>query len=201
MADGGMLVGPATLEGEVVRLEPLGPEHVEGLCAVAFDPDLWRWMPVVLRSRADVERFVGDALQGRASGVELPFATIVQGAGTVVGSTRYLAIAPAHRRLEIGWTWIARPWQRTAVNTEAKLLMLGHAFDGLGCHRVEFKTDALNAPSRAAILRLGAREEGTFRRHMVMPDGRLRDSAYYSIIDAEWPAVKAGLLARLGRTA
>jgi RimJ/RimL family protein N-acetyltransferase len=136
-------------------------------------------MRVVLCGRDDVERFVQDALRE---------------GGRVVGSTRYLAIVPAHRRLEIGFTWIARPWQRTAVNTEAKLLLLGHAFDRLGCHRVEFKTDALNGPSRAAIPRLGAREEGTFRRHMVMPDGRLRDSVYYSVVDTEWPAVRARLL-------
>lgn len=201
MVGGWTRVEPVTLEGQVIRLEPLGPEHVDGLCAIAFDADLWRWMPVVLRERDDVERFVQDALRARALGTELAFATLLREGGRVVGSTRYLAIVPAHRRLEIGFTWIARPWQRTAVNTEAKLLLLGHAFDRLGCHRVEFKTDPLNGPSRVAILRLGAREEGTFRRHMVMPDGRLRDSVYYSVVDTEWPAVRARLLEKLGRPA
>lgn len=144
---------------------------------------------------------VDAALAAQAAGTEVPFVTIEQATGRVVGSSRYLALAPAHLRLEIGWTWIDPEMQRTAVNTEAKLLGLGHAFDTLGLRRVEFKTDALNEQSRAAILGIGAQFEGIFRKHMVMASGRARDSAYYSVIDTEWPDVRAHLQARLARHA
>ena len=127
------------------------------------------------------------------------FATVDQDSGRAIGSTRFMSIVPEHRRLEIGWTWVAPAWQRTGANREAKLLMLGHAFDTLGCRRVEFKTDSLNEPSRTALLGIGARFEGIFRNHMVMPDGRMRHSAYYSVIDDEWPAVRAGLERSLAR--
>jgi RimJ/RimL family protein N-acetyltransferase len=137
------------------------------------------------------------ALAAAAAGTEVPFVTIEQATDRVVGSTRYLALAPAHLRLEIGWTWLDPAFQRTAINTEAKLLGLGNAFDTLGLRRVELKTDALNEQSRTAILGIGAQFEGIFRKHMVMPGGRARDSAYYSVIDTEWPSVKAGLQARL----
>jgi RimJ/RimL family protein N-acetyltransferase len=141
--------------------------------------------------------YVAEALDEQARGASLPFATVVRATGAVVGSTRFGNLAPAHRRAEIGWTWLAAPWQRTAANTEAKLLQLGHAFEAWGCERVEFKTDALNERSRAALARLGAVEEGTLRHHLVTERGRLRDSVYYSVLAAEWPAVRDRLRARL----
>ncbi len=147
--------------------------------------------------RAYVEAALLDAEQGTA----LPFATIERASGRVVGSTRYLAIEPAHRRLEIGYTWVAPSWQRSAINTEAKLLMLAHAFERLGCHRVEFKTDALNERSRTALLGIGTVEEGTLRQHMITQGGRRRDTVYYSVLDGEWPAVRRLLTERLRRHA
>ena len=141
--------------------------------------------------------YIALALAERDAGRALPFATVDRATGTIIGSTRYAAIEPTHRRVEIGWTWLGRAWQRTAANTEAKYLMLRHAFETLGCVRVELKTDALNERSRAAIRRIGAREEGTLRRHMVTSTGRIRDTVYYSILDAEWTQVKAELERRL----
>jgi RimJ/RimL family protein N-acetyltransferase len=174
-----------TLTGSSVRLEPLTLQHVDALAEVALDEDLWRWTPTRVTSHGDVAAYVRAALHEHARGEALPFATIALPSGQVVGSTRFGSFVPAHRRVEIGWTWVGRPWQRTAVNTEAKLLMLRHAFGPLGCARVELKTDALNARSRAAIARLGAREEGTLRKHMVVEGGRARDTVYYSITDDE----------------
>lgn len=156
-------------------------------------------MPVAVTGPADLRAIVDAALAGQAAGRELPFATVERASGKVVGSTRYLNIEPAHRRLEIGYTWLALPWQRTALNTEAKLLMVEHAVERLGAIRVEFKTDAVNEPSRRALLGIGATFEGVFRRHMIVQDGRLRDSAYYSITADEWPAVRAHLEARRQR--
>ena len=147
-----------------------------------------------------MQRYIETALEWREAGTALPFATMLQPDGTVIGSSRFANIDRPNRRLEIGWTWIGRPWQRTPANTEAKYLMLRHAFEVLGCIRVEFKTDVLNTTSRNALLRIGAREEGIFRRHMITETGRVRDSIYFSIIEAEWPAVKAGLIGKLGRT-
>lgn len=190
---------PVTLEGEHVRLEPLALGHLVALADVALDDDLWEWIPTPVRSRDDLAGYVRAALDGQANGDTLPFATVERATGTVVGSTRFANAALAHRRIEIGWTWVARPWQRTAVNTEAKLLMLRHAFGPLGCHRVELKTDALNVRSRRAILRLGAVEEGTLRNHVVTASGRVRDTVYFSITDVEWPVLKAGLLEKLSR--
>jgi N-acetyltransferase len=143
--------------------------------------------------------FVAYSLAGLAKGTALPFTTIERHSGRIVGSTSYLAIEPAHKRLEIGATWVTPSHQRTAVNTEAKLLQLGHCFEVLGCNRVEFKTDARNDRSRAALARIGAVEEGTFRAHMVMPDAALRSSVYFSVIASEWPAVKERLVRRLAR--
>jgi RimJ/RimL family protein N-acetyltransferase len=194
-----MPVAPVTLAGRTVRLEPLSLEHVEGLWAVAQEPAIWRWMPVQPRQASDMQAIVEAALAAQARGAELPFATIERRSGRPIGSSRYLAIDRLNHRLEIGWTWLGAAWQRTAANTEAKLLMLGQAFEVLACNRVEFKTDVLNAPSRTAIVGLGARFEGIFRNHMIVPGGRLRDSAYYAITVEEWPAVKAGLEARLAR--
>ena len=189
---------PRALEGVAVRLEPLGPHHLDGLCEVGLDPELWRLTSIRVPDQAAMERYVAAALAEQREGAALPFATIWRETGQVIGSTRFGNVSAAHRRVEIGWTWLARPWQRTRANTEAKYLMLRRAFDEWGCNRVEFKTSALNERSRAAIRRVGAREEGILRRHMVNEDGSLRDSVYFSIIAEEWPAVKErleGLLA------
>jgi RimJ/RimL family protein N-acetyltransferase len=186
------------LEGAHVRLEPLALSHVGPLWEVADDPEIWRWTTVI-RSSADLERYVEEALRARAAATALPFATIERASGRPIGSTRFGSIEPAHRRVEIGWTWIARPWQRTAINTEAKFLMLRHAFETWDCIRVELKTDALNVRSRTAILRIGAKEEGTLRSHMIMESGRVRDSVYFSVLESEWPDVKRALEGRLAR--
>ena len=194
-----MPVAPVMLEGAVVRLEPLGWEHLEGLVERCADPVIWTYMPEDGAARDGLRRIVADALAARDAGRELPFATVERAGGRVVGSSRYLSIDARNHRLEIGYTFIARAFQRTAVNTEAKLLMLGHAFETLRANRVEFKTDSLNEPSRTAIVRLGAQFEGIFRNHMITRFGRLRHSAYYSITVEEWPAVRAHLEDRLAR--
>ncbi|HEV8490356.1 MAG TPA: GNAT family N-acetyltransferase [Candidatus Limnocylindrales bacterium] len=186
---------PVTLEGRLVRLEPLSRDHLDGLAAVAFDPALWRWTLAGAVDRERLEAWLDTAVANQAAGSELPFATIERASGRPIGSSRYLSIVPEHRRLEIGWTWVARAWQRSGVNREAKLLMLEHAFERIGCQRVEFKTNALNEQSRAALLGIGASFEGIFRKHMLGRDGEVRDSAYFSITDDEWPAVKARLAA------
>lgn len=192
-----MEVRPVRLEGRHVRLEPLSLDHLDDLCRVGLDASLWRWAVAPVRSDVDMYDYVAEALRERDRGRALPWAIVERQGGRAVGSTRYGNIEPAHRRLEIGWTWIAPAWQRTALNTEAKYLQLRHAFERLGCIRVEWKTDALNAVSRAAILRLGAREEGTLRSHMIAADGRVRDTVYFGVVAAEWPRVRAGLEARL----
>jgi N-acetyltransferase len=192
-----MKVEVVTLEGAHVRLEPLAETHVDGLTKVGLDEDLWRWIPFPVRTKEEIAAYVKTALEERARGVSLPFATVERATGRVIGSTRYGNIDRVNHRVEIGWTWVARPWQRTAVNTEAKYLMMRHAFETLGCLRVELKTDSLNERSRAAILRIGAKEEGTFRNHMVTASGRIRHTVYFSVIDTEWPAVKAGLETKL----
>jgi RimJ/RimL family protein N-acetyltransferase len=192
-----MTIGPVTLEGVHVRLEPLTMDHHGALWEIAKDPELWRWTTADIRTPEDLRHYMETALREQAEGRSLPFATIARAACRPVGSTRFGNFDRLNRRVEIGWTWIGGAWQRTALNTEAKLLMLAHAFETVGCMRVEFKTDALNQPSRAAIARLGAKEEGTLRRHIVTRLGRVRDTVYYSILDEEWPAVKARLEARL----
>jgi len=186
-----------TLQGRHIRLEPLTLNHLDGLCEIGLDPDLWRWIPAPVKSRDDMRDYIRLALRWQTDGTALPFATVDQSSGRVVGSTRYMNIDKPNRHVEIGATWIGRPWQRTVVNTEAKYLMLRHAFETLGCFRVELKTDALNQQSRNAILRIGASQEGIFRKHVVCSDGRLRDSVYFSIIDSEWPSVKARLEEKL----
>jgi RimJ/RimL family protein N-acetyltransferase len=193
------IVGPVVLEGRRVRLEPLSLDHVAGLTEVGLEPAIWQWTLARPTAEADIRAWVTAALAGRDAGTEYPFATLDSATGRPIGSSRYMNIVPEHRRLEIGWTWIAPGRQRTGANREAKLLMLGHAFDVLGCRRVEFKTDSLNEPSRTALLGIGATFEGIFRNHMVMPGGRMRHSAYYSVIDDEWPAVRAGLETSLAR--
>jgi RimJ/RimL family protein N-acetyltransferase len=193
------MLEPVTLAGRHVRLEPLSPEHVPALCEVGLDPELWRWTLAVIRTPEEMRDYVETALRERDEGRALPFATVEVASGRPIGSTRFGSVGMADGRVEIGWTWVARPWQRTPANTEAKYLMLRHAFESLGCVRVELKTDALNARSRAAILRVGAREEGVLRKHMRSQGGRMRDTVYFSILDDEWPGVRAGLEARLAR--
>lgn len=194
-----MDLAPVVLEGDVVRLEPLRLDHAEALSAVGLDPSLWALTTIRVDTAADMRAYIEDALTEQRAGVSLPFATVHRATGRVIGSTRFGNITPAHRRVEIGWTWIAPAWQRTAVNTEAKLLMLTHAFDTLGCRRVELKTSALNLRSRNAMLRIGATEEGTLRQHMINSDGSNRDSVYFSVLDSEWPLVQARLRTLLDR--
>jgi RimJ/RimL family protein N-acetyltransferase len=172
-------------------------DHVDGLALVGLEPELWRWIPHQVATREEMRAYVNLALEEFHRGVTLPFVTIANASNLVIGSTRYANIDLPNRRLEIGWTWITSAYQRTGVNTEAKLLLLTHAFETLRLNRVELKTDALNQKSRAAIARIGAVEEGTFRKHLVTSTGRVRDTVYFSIIDTEWPAVKARLLAYL----
>jgi len=189
-------IRPVILEGFHVRLEPLTPDHHAGLVAV-HDPTVMQWFPTPAVDAAGLRTFIETALDEQAKGTSLPFATVDRANGTVAGSTRFLAIDRAHRRAEIGSTWIGRRWQRTALNTEAKLLMMTLAFEVWGALRIEFKTDSLNTQSRTALARLGAVEEGTFRNHMVTTSGRIRHSVWYSVIAEEWPKLKAQLSARL----
>ena len=184
-----MHLTPVILEGRHVRLEPLGFHHLDALVDAGRE---WDITPERMRDG------IASALRQQAEGTTLPFATVNLASGEVAGSTRFLRFVPEHRRVEIGSTWVGAPWRRTAVNTEAKLLMLEHAFERLGCVRVELMADALNEVSRAAILRLGATEEGTFRNYLVA-GGEVHDAVFYSIIDAEWPAVRARLHALLSR--
>jgi len=186
------------LEGSLIVLEPLTFEHEEGLFEVARDAGIWRWMPV--NPGGDREAFRSwfeGTLAASEAGTEVAFATLDAESGSPIGSTRYLALRPEHRGLEIGWTWLAPSWWRTGANVEAKLLMLEHAFKRLGCIRVEFKTDRRNEQSRAAISALPAQFEGIFRKHMLLPDGGTRDSAYYSITEDDWPEAKKNLHQRL----
>jgi RimJ/RimL family protein N-acetyltransferase len=199
MNDTPMVVEPVTLRGQVVRLEPLKMEHFDELWSIGQDPDLWKLAPYQINSGEKMRTYMRAALDGEELGIALPFVTIEQATDRVVGSTRFGNIDAPNHRVEIGWTWIGKPWQRTPINTEAKFLMLQHAFEVWQCIRVEFKTDALNTRSRAAIARLGAKEEGIFRHHMITESGRLRDSVYFSIINDEWPGVKTRLEALLAK--
>jgi N-acetyltransferase len=192
-------VEPVILEGSVVRLEPQSIDHLPGLTAIGLDGELWRWTLNVNQTPGEMRGYVEKALAAAEEGTEVPFAIVERSSRRVIGSTRFLSIDPHHRRLEIGYTWIAPAWQRTAVNTEAKLLLLTHAFNALGALRVEFKTDSLNEKSRAALLGIGAKEEGTLRNHMVTDTGRRRHSVYFSVIEEEWPQVRQHLEARLTR--
>ena len=192
-----MIVEPVTLAGEHVQLEPMLEAHHAALAEVGLDEDLWKWIPVPVRTPEEMKAYVDAALAEQARGVSLPFTIVERATGNVIGSTRYANIERIHRRVEIGWTWVARPWQRTAVNTECKYMLLKHAFETLGCIRVELKTDSLNERSRAAILRIGAKEEGVFRNHMITASGRIRHSVYFSVTDSEWPVVKRRLEEKL----
>jgi RimJ/RimL family protein N-acetyltransferase len=194
-----IVLQPITLEGRAVRLEPLRLDHAPLLWDVVKNDlaDTFRWLPYSMAKPEDFQQVVEKALDELQRGESLPFATVERGSGRVIGSTRYMNIDGANRKVEIGSTWIAPAWQRSAINTEAKYLMLRHAFEQWGCLRVELKTDALNQKSRNAILRIGAKEEGTLRQHMITYTGRLRDTVYFSILDKEWPEAKAKLEAKL----
>ncbi|MEP5766175.1 MAG: GNAT family protein [Halieaceae bacterium] len=186
-----------TLDGRHVRLEPLAEKHAQGLIIVGQQQEDWRYMPrTCFVDLPDCKHWIAESL---ATPGHLPFAIVEQGRDRPVGSSRYLAFRPEHRSLEIGWTWLGRDWQKTPVNTEAKLLLLQHAFEALGMIRVEFKTDARNGRSQRALMRIGAEREGLLRQHMIVQDGYRRDSVYFSITDGDWPDVKAQLRNRLKR--
>jgi RimJ/RimL family protein N-acetyltransferase len=193
------IVTPITLEGSVVRLEPIRREHAEIFWEIAQGAldDIFQWIPYRMKTREDFQRLIEKAFDEQERGESVVFATVERRSGRVIGSTRFMNIDRVNRRVEIGSTWIAPQWQRTAVNTEAKYLMLRHAFEEWKCIRVELKTDALNQKSRNAILRIGAKEEGTLRRHLITWTGRVRDSVYFSILDSEWPEVKTALELKL----
>lgn len=188
---------PLVLQGKHVRLVPLSLEYLPQLIEAGADPAIWTWYPRVANSPVAMQTFVSDALNAQAQGTGLPFVLMECAHGAVIGSTRYGAIDAQHRRAEIGWTWITPQFQRTAANTEAKFLLLRHAFETLKLNRIEFKTDSLNEKSRLALLRIGATEEGTFRQHIVTHTGRIRHSVYYSIVRPEWLTVKRGLEQKL----
>lgn len=190
-------VQPVTLEGRIVRLEPLTLDHLDDLAEVAFEGNLWRWTVAQPENRDDLRGWIEAAVATREAGTELPFATIDRSTGKAIGSTRFMSIVPEHRRLEIGWTWVALAWQRRHANREAKYLQLRHAFEDLGANRVEFKTDSLNEKANPALAAIGGTFEGTFRNHMIMPGNRLRHSNFYSVAVEDWPAVKARLEAAL----
>lgn len=198
-----MQIGPVTLEGQHVCLEPVSLAHVPALWRAGAHAEIWRYLPYAMRSEDDMRTYVESELARQQAGLVVRFTTVARAIAQPVGSTSYLNIDRHHRRVEIGGTWITPAWQRSAINTEAKYLQLCHAFETLGCIRVEFKTDSLNTASRQALARIGATEEGTFRNHMVMPGGRIRHSVYFSLTNDEWPRVKAhleGLMASYSAT-
>ena len=190
---------PVVLEGKHVRLEPLGEQHKEGVCRSISDGELWNIFMTIVPHPDDIDQFLSNAKSAHERGEGLAFATIAKGGNDqVVGSTRFMNANLANTRVEIGFTFLGKTWQRSPINTEAKLLMLTHAFESLQLNRVELMTDYLNTPSRQAILRLGAKEEGVRRNYMVMPNGRVRDSVVFSILKNEWPGVKQNLEYKLG---
>ena len=193
-----MNLQPVYLDGRSIRLEPLRIDHTPALLQAGQHPELWRLQPAPIETEDDMHRYVQTALDDQKHGSGLPFVIIDSASDRVVGSTRYMDIALQHFRLEIGASWLTLTHQRGRSNTEAKLLLLSHAFENLGIKRVVFKTEALNEQSRKALTRIGAVEEGTFRQHLYTAAGRARDMVYFSILSAEWPYVKAGLIARLG---
>ena len=195
-----MEVLPIVLDGQQVRLEPLTKAHAEALIAAAADGDLWNSNVTIIPSRDTIADYIQAALDGQAQGRELPFVIINKSSNRIVGTTRFYEIRSNDRAAAIGYTWLAKSAQRTAVNTESKLLLLTHAFEHWRCNRVELITDVLNEQSRAAILRLGAKQEGILRKHLILPSGRVRDSVLFSIIDDEWPEVKDRLMAKLAET-
>ena len=187
---------PVTLEGRVVRLEPIDERHAADLYEVGSDESIWRYMPRrPIASVEDARAMIAEMLAGQREGSQLPFATVDRASGRAIGSTRYLDIRREHRGLEIGWTWLGVAWQRTPANTECKLLLLEHAFESLGALRVQLKTDARNVKSQRAIERIGGVREGVLRAHMILPDGFVRDTVMYSVTTAEWPEVRKRLTA------
>jgi len=188
---------PITLLGKHVHMVPLSFDHHDDLTAIGLDQSLWRWIPYQVLTPDDILKYIRTALNEQERGVSIPFATCLADSGRAIGCTRFMNIDASNKRVEIGSTWIAPSHQRTIVNTEAKYLMLRHAFETLGCIRVELKTDVLNEQSRAAILRIGAKQEGIFRKHVICHDGRVRDSVYFSIIREEWSDVKASMEKKL----
>ena len=195
-----MEVKPVALTGRFVRLEPLSESHVPGLAAVGLEDDIWRYMLYgEMQTEDDIRRWVRHMLDLGAQGTDLPFAVIDLASNCAAGATRYLEIRPAHRGLEIGGTWYGAAYRGTRVNTECKYLLLEHAFEHLNCIRVQLKTDSRNARSQRAIERIGAVKEGVLRNHLILPDGHIRHSVYYSVLDSEWPAVKIRLREMLSR--
>ena len=193
-------VKPVVLTGQFVRLEPLTEDHTAGLVAVGMDESIWEYMPYgAMNNEDDIRRWVRTILDRRAEGTDLPFIVIHKASGRVAGTTRYMEIRPEHNGLEIGGTWYGAEFRRTQVNTECKYLLLRHAFEELACVRVQLKTDSRNDRSQHAIERLGAVKEGMLRNHMILPDGYIRHSIYYSIINSEWPQVKSRLEQMLGK--
>lgn len=190
-------IAPVTLSTDRLTLQPLSLDHIPALAKAAGDGELWEKKTTTVPRPEGFEEYVRKALELQAAGLALPFATTIRDGNQLVGSTRFMNIDAANHRVEIGTTWIAKSWQRSFVNTHAKFLMLKHAFEDLGCNAVEIRTHSLNDQSRAAIERLGAKLDGILRRHMIMPDGHIRDTAVYSIIQEEWPEVKGRLEARL----
>lgn len=188
-----------TLAGTQVTLEPLQAAHVPALLQAAADGELWNSPVTVIPGPGTVDAYVATALAGRQAGTVMPFVIVQSASGRIVGSTRFWKIDRTHRKLEIGHTWLGRSMQRTGINTEAKFLLLRHAFEDMACVRVQFTTDELNTASRAAIARIGAQQEGIVRHERIMPDGRKRNSVRFSIIDSEWPAVRALLLQKMAR--
>jgi RimJ/RimL family protein N-acetyltransferase len=193
-------IEPVTLEGSLATLTPLAVEHREALAAAAADGQLWKLWYTSVPSPETTAQYIEAALAQRETAQAMPFVVREVNSGAIVGCTRYFNVEPAHRRLEIGYTWYAQRVQRTLVNTECKLLLLGHAFEKLDCIAVEFRTHWMNHQSRRAIARLGAKEDGILRSHQIAPDGSLRDTVVFSIIASEWPAVRQHLLFKLGRT-
>ena len=192
-----MKISPVTLEANIVRLEPLLRAHADELLSAAADGELWNSTVTVVPSSATITAYLDAALNAQAEGRELAFVIVQKSSGLIVGSTRFYNIDQENRNVEIGYTWLAATAQRTRVNTEAKLLLLTHAFEFWRCIRVCLITDVLNVQSQNAILRIGARQEGILRNHLIMPDGRYRDSVCFSIIESEWPEVKEMLGAKL----
>ena len=192
-----MRIEPVVLEGKHVRLEPINESHIDGLCQAILDGELWKLFVTIVPHPDDIEQFLNDAIKAQEMGDGLTFATIERSTGKIAGSTRFMKAELRYKRVEIGFTFLGQTWQKSPINTEAKFLMFSHAFDTLGLNRVELITDYLNTSSRRAVLRLGAKEEGILRNHMVMPDGRVRDSVLYSIIKNEWPGIKQHISGKL----